>query len=47
MEKNKTDNVSENGTEMYGFSVIGIFSVECKTLESKFLFSLIDILGIS
>lgn len=31
---------------MYGFSVIGIFAVECKLLESKFVFFLIDILGV-
>lgn len=46
MEKTKADNVNEDGAEMYGFSVIGIFSVECKLLESKFLFFLIDILGV-
>lgn len=46
MEKTTTDNVSENGTEMYGFSVIRIFSVECKLLESKFLIFLIDTLGV-
>lgn len=45
-KKNKTDNISENGTEMYGFSVIRIFAVEWKLLERKFVFSLIDILGV-
>lgn len=46
MEKNKTDIVSENETEMYGFSVIGIFAVEWKLLQRKFVFFLIDILGV-
>lgn len=46
MEKTKTDIVSENETEMYGFSVIRIFAVEWKLLQRKFVFFLIDILGV-
>lgn len=40
----KTDTWSENGRKMYGFNVMGIFTVECKLLESKIVSFLMDIL---